>query len=296
MLKKRLMTAAIFITVVIYILSFSPVYLYHLLFVSLLMVVIFLSGTEFAALRWNILDGSVLQEQSKPTLKPKHFLVGFSYAFLVLLFYYLFYIQTKITYEKSFSIMMAWVFFCLFSAIGFIYRKAIDMHVASNKLLNILSGFIYLSVPGICLIQLALMHFEGIHRSAQLYFCLATIFMGDTGAYFIGVRFGKHKLFPRISPKKSTEGAIGGLIFSMMTAFALNIFFDLPFSWWFSILVGISIGMAGQIGDLMESAFKRAGGFKDSGDLLPGHGGVLDRIDSVILGIPITYILFSLYQ
>lgn len=295
MLKTRLITAAIFASVVIYILSFSPSELYHLFFISLVILAIFLSGTEFAALRWDIMDASSPKAQNIPRLKIKHFSVGFSYAFLVFLFYYLFYCQQLFQPEKIFVILISWVFLCLFATTAFIYRRASDIQVASNKLLNVLAGFLYLALPGICLVKFALMNFGEIHRSAQLYFCLATILMGDTGAYFVGVRFGKHKLFPLVSPKKSLEGSIGGLFFSMITALVLNFFFQLPFPGWFAILTGLCIGVAGQIGDLMESAFKRSGGFKDSGNLLPGHGGILDRIDSLILGIPVTYILFSLY-
>lgn len=297
MLKTRLITAALFASLVIYILSFSPDHLYSFFLMSLLFLVVFLSGTEFAALRWNVMDEIPNDaEQGKPALKTKHFFVGFSYSFLVFLFYFLFYIQTTISFSKCFSILLAWVFFCLFSAAFFIYRSAIDMNIAANKLLNILAGFIYLSLPGISLVQLASMHIDNAPRSAQLYFLLTTVFMGDTGAYFIGIRYGKHKLLPRVSPKKSIEGALGGLAASMTTAVVLNALFHLSFPWFFALFVGALLGLSGQIGDLIESAIKRAGGYKDSGNLLPGHGGVLDRIDSVILAVPIIYILFSLSQ
>ena len=103
------------------------------------------------------------------------------------------------------------------------------IHTASNKLLNVIAGFIYLALPAACLTKLSLIEFEGSYRSAQLYFCLATILMGDTGAYFVGTRFGKHKLIPKVSPKKSVEGSIGGLVFGGMTAYVLNILFNLPF-------------------------------------------------------------------
>ena len=117
--------------------------------------------------------------------------------------------------------------------------------------------------------------------------------MGDAGGYFVGTKFGKHKLVPKISPKKSVEGALGGLFFSACTAVFVKYLFDLPFSALFAVFTGIILGLAGQIGDLMESAFKRAGGFKDSGHILPGHGGVLDRIDSLFLGIPVAFVLIA---
>ncbi|BBH52433.1 phosphatidate cytidylyltransferase [Fluviispira sanaruensis] len=295
MLKTRLTTAAICSAVIIYILSFSPISLFYPLFVTVTTIAIFLSGTEYAALRWNILDGTNNIEQPRPKLKAKHFAVGFSYSFLIITFS-----LSNVIFasepQKILIIPITWVFLCFFVAAAFIYRRAHDMHTASNKLLNVIAGFIYLALPAVCLTNLSLIQFEGSYRSAQLYFCLATVFMGDTGAYFIGSKFGKHKLIPKVSPKKSVEGALGGLLFSGLTALILTHLFNLPFPPWFSILVGVSMGIAGQIGDLMESAFKRAGKYKDSGNLLPGHGGILDRIDSLILGVPVAFLFFSLYK
>ncbi|KAB8031882.1 phosphatidate cytidylyltransferase [Fluviispira multicolorata] len=295
MLKTRLITAAVFSAVIIYILSFSPASLFYPLFVTVTTISIFLSGTEFAALRWNILDGTSAIEQPRPKLKAKHFAVGFSYAFLIISFSVSCIIFAQEP-QKILIIPISWTFLCLFISAALIYRRANDMHTASNKLLNVIAGFIYLALPAACLTSLSLIHFEGSYRSAQLYFCLATVFMGDTGAYFIGSKFGKHKLIPKVSPKKSIEGALGGLFFSGLTALILAKLFNLPFPPWFSIVVGVCMGIAGQIGDLMESAFKRAGGYKDSGHLLPGHGGFLDRIDSLILGIPVAFLFFSLYK
>ncbi len=295
MLKTRLITAAIFSAIIIYVLSFSPNHLFYPLFVMITFIAIFLSGTEFAALRWNIMDGSVAVEQHRPKLKAKHFAIGFSYAFLILTFS-ISSIIFKNSPEKILILPISWTFLCFFVSAALIYRRANDIHTASNKLLNVIAGFIYLALPAACLTKLSLIEFEGSYRSAQLYFCLATILMGDTGAYFVGTRFGKHKLIPKVSPKKSVEGSIGGLVFSGMTAYVLNILFNLPFPAWYAVLMGISMGIAGQIGDLLESAFKRAGGYKDSGNLLPGHGGFLDRIDSLILGIPVAFLFFSFYH
>jgi CDP-diglyceride synthetase len=240
------------------------------------------------------MEGPSYIEQPRPKLRPKHFLIGSSYGILCFL-YYLGSIFFKNDIEHTILICILWVFLCLFLSAALIYRTAIDMHTASNKLLNITAGFIYLALPSVCLVQFSFMHIDAAIRSAPLYFCLATVFLGDTGAFFVGTKFGKHKLIPKVSPKKSIEGSIGGLAMSGITAIVMCFLFRLPFPWWFCLFVGICTGLAGQIGDLMESAFKRAGGFKDSSNLLPGHGGFLDRIDSLILGIPITYIFFTLY-
>ncbi len=166
------------------------------------------------------------------------------------------------------------------------------MHTASNKFLNVAAGFIYIGIPGFCIYHLSQIHFDGAARGAQIYFCLATTFMSDIGAYFIGVKFGKHKLIPRVSPKKSVEGAVAGLFSSTAASLITASIFSLPFMSWYIVAVGVLAGIAAQVGDLIESALKRAGGYKDSGHLLPGHGGVLDRIDSLLMSIPVIYIFF----
>ena len=107
----------------------------------------------------------------------------------------------------------------------------------------------------------------------------------DTGAYFTGVRFGKRKLFERISPKKSWEGFIGGVIFSIGMALLINHFTEVLVTWkWIGVALLIVIG--GTYGDLVESLFKRSIEIKDSGRLIPGHGGFLDRFDGLLLSVP----------
>ncbi|GAB4152774.1 MAG: phosphatidate cytidylyltransferase [Ignavibacteriales bacterium] len=120
-----------------------------------------------------------------------------------------------------------------------------------------------------------------------------TIWMCDSAAYFLGTAFGKHRLFLRVSPKKSWEGAIAGFIFSIISMSALKIIILDFFSWQDVIIIGIIIGIFGQIGDLVESLMKRDAGVKDSSSIIPGHGGILDRFDSLIFVAPIIY--FYLY-
>ncbi|MDI6765646.1 MAG: phosphatidate cytidylyltransferase [Bacteroidota bacterium] len=119
---------------------------------------------------------------------------------------------------------------------------------------------------------------------------LAMIWICDTAAFYIGSAFGKHKLFPRVSPNKSWEGAIGGFLFAVMGAVATK-FLILPYlSLGSAIILGIIVGIFGQIGDLIESLFKRDAGVKDSSNFIPGHGGILDRFDSLLLVSPIVYL------
>ena len=111
------------------------------------------------------------------------------------------------------------------------------------------------------------------------------IWVNDTGAYLVGCTIGKHRLFERISPKKSWEGFWGGLILAAATAFAASHFFDILNTWqWIGLALTCSI--FGTWGDLCESLIKRSLGVKDSGNILPGHGGWLDRFDSVLLAAP----------
>jgi phosphatidate cytidylyltransferase len=120
-----------------------------------------------------------------------------------------------------------------------------------------------------------------------LLFALVITWAADSTAYFVGRAMGKHPLAPHISPKKTWEGSIGSMVGSLLVAWA--------FSYWIRIPLGHLVAMAvignvaGQIGDLLESAYKRSAGVKDSGGLLPGHGGVLDRIDALILCIPVIW-------
>jgi phosphatidate cytidylyltransferase len=122
-----------------------------------------------------------------------------------------------------------------------------------------------------------------------VYFLVCTVFSGDIGAYYIGTYFGRHKLCPVVSPNKTIEGSVGGLALTLGVGALFKYFFMPLVPWGLSILFFLSIGIAGQVGDLFESALKRAGNIKDSGVLLPGHGGLLDRIDALLFAAPVTY-------
>ena len=124
-----------------------------------------------------------------------------------------------------------------------------------------------------------------------VFMLLAIVFSGDVGGYYGGKAFGKHKLCLSISPNKTIEGAIGGLLMSILAASACKIWLFPMLPWFFVILAGVLCGASGQLGDLFESALKRHAGVKDSGTLLPGHGGVLDRIDAVLFASPVFYFL-----
>jgi phosphatidate cytidylyltransferase len=131
---------------------------------------------------------------------------------------------------------------------------------------------------------------------AALVMCVfAGIWLCDSAAFFAGKAFGKHKLFPRVSPNKSWEGAVVGFLASAL-GFAVLAYFVLPFlPIVHAIILGALIGIVGQLGDLVESLLKRDAGIKDSSHLIPGHGGVYDRFDSVLFAAPLTYLYIKAF-
>lgn len=123
-----------------------------------------------------------------------------------------------------------------------------------------------------------------------LMYALILNWVGDTGAYFIGRPFGKHKLAPRVSPQKSWEGSIASVVTSILVAGAYLMHFIPKVPVLQIVLLTAAANVAGQIGDLAESAMKRGAGVKDSGSILPGHGGFLDRVDSTLFAMPLIYV------
>src|SRR6202047_3445413 len=136
------------------------------------------------------------------------------------------------------------------------------------------------------------LHALGRKGPRLLLFVLVLIWASDSAAYFAGRALGKHPFAPHLSPKKTWEGWIAGFASSILVAFAFMRWLSVPIV---ILLGGAALGnIAGQIGDLLESAYKRSAGVKDSGALLPGHGGMLDRIDALILAIPVVWYYFVL--
>jgi phosphatidate cytidylyltransferase len=129
----------------------------------------------------------------------------------------------------------------------------------------------------------------GLDGRELTYFLLLVTWATDSGAFYAGTYFGKHKLYPKISPKKSVEGAIGGIGLAMaMALFCRYLFLD-ELTLHDTVALALIIGVVGQVGDLAESMIKRSTRVKDSGGLIPGHGGVLDRLDSILFNAPAMY-------
>ena len=178
-----------------------------------------------------------------------------------------------------------------FIFLSFIYELYTNSEKPFVNVAFIVLGMVYIGVPFSLLDFIA---FDGEHFYADTVFGLLLMnWANDSGAYFAGSRFGKHLLFPRISPKKTWEGMIGGITVTFLLTFALDALFDeLRLVDWM-VLAAIVI-IFGSLGDLVESMLKRSVQVKDSGSLLPGHGGLLDRFDAFIFLLPFAtaYILW----
>lgn len=151
-------------------------------------------------------------------------------------------------------------------------------------------GTMYVGMLAGCLIRLRNDFVEG---PKLVFFLLLVVWIGDAGAYYVGKRFGKRKLSPLISPKKTVEGLIGGITTSIICAIVISLTFFREFPLVHAIVVGAVLSVAGVIGDLAESMWKRSAAVKDSGTLIPGHGGFLDRFDSILFTAPILYVYWA---
>lgn len=150
-----------------------------------------------------------------------------------------------------------------------------------------LLGILYFGLFASALLSLREMYQVDYSQGGLLIISIfASIWICDSTAFFGGTALGKHKLFPRVSPNKSWEGAIFGLLFAVIAMVISKVIFLDFLSWFDVITIGLIVGIIGQIGDLMESLFKRDAGVKDSSALIPGHGGIFDRFDSLLYTAP----------
>lgn len=154
-----------------------------------------------------------------------------------------------------------------------------------------LHGLCYVGVLGAHTVML---HGLPDHGPGLLTLLIAAVALSDTGAYVVGSTMGKHKLAPRLSPKKTWEGAIGAVVFAMAAGAVIGLLGHGWFPAWpvtHFVLAAAVLSVAGQLGDLTESRLKREAGVKDSGNIFPGHGGVLDRCDGFLFAAPVLYYL-----
>ncbi len=264
-LRKRVPTALVLLILVFLVIQFSP----HLGFFLFLQIIILASLFEF----YNLFRLKKLFPQKA---------LGVLLALII----------STSFYFESFSFELA-LFLCLFLS-GLYYV------ITFNRLEKLVTfpASVSLTLFGPLYLSFTLNFFYPLREERgpfYIYFLFAVIFLGDTGAYFFGKLWGRKKMVPMASPRKTWEGSFGGILFAVLGALLAQQTFLKSIPLWKALLSGILVHAVAQLSDPLESLFKRAVGVKDSSKVLPGHGGVLDRMDSLILGTPFFYYLIKFF-
>src|SRR3989344_7609562 len=197
--------------------------------------------------------------------------------------------QENMRFISGIAMMLSFV---LVASLGILFHKRFkDLDQILSFVAKNCMGLVYT-----CFLPAAVVWTTQSNNGMEWFFCLlAVVFAVDIGAYIFGVNFGKTKLAPLLSPNKSVEGAAGGLLFSVLVAAAFQFLLpNTPVT--VLLLCGLVGGLLGQIGDFFESLIKRVSGVKDSGSIMPGHGGILDRLDGVLLAAPLFYLAATYFS
>ena len=265
---KRLLTAIISLPLLIYVIGFGPRELFYLTLFS---------STIFSLMEYYNITTPNLSKPVKISM------------YLISLLLFLVIYQGQILFVQLAIVLFAFVPMCFFM---FTYKASGKQSTADIG--KALLGPIYIVIP-----LSMILHIDRYYPAKGylwIFFLLVVVFSSDTGAFYCGKLFGKHKLYKTISPGKTWEGAIGGVLCSIIAAlWFLHLMPQFQISPGLLILV-VVLSVAGQIGDLVESMLKRNHGIKDSGSILPGHGGILDRIDGLLFAIPVLYGYINLYR
>jgi phosphatidate cytidylyltransferase len=196
-----------------------------------------------------------------------------------------------LTHYKSYLFAAALAFHCFFLVELFVKKKTVF------RIPVPLLSFAYVGIPCFCLMLLAGIHnaYTGAELSFTPYKVLGMIYfiwINDTFAYLVGSFLGKHKMYEKVSPGKTWEGTIGGAILCIAASFLVaKLFPQLPTIHW--VVISVIVAIVGTLGDLFESMIKRMAGVKDSGAIMPGHGGVLDRFDSLFFATPFVFVYLT---
>lgn len=182
----------------------------------------------------------------------------------------------------------SYIVFCILGSMLFAIFLAPRIETAVGRLCAMIISICYGALPWLAIWDL----YTFGSRASYLFLLLAVVWAGDTGAYFGGKAFGKTPLAPAISPKKTREGAFFGILASAAGGLAAQFFYEGKLAGWHVIIIASILGgILGQLGDLVESTLKRFGGVKDSGAIIPGHGGFLDRVDGLLFAAPIIWLI-----
>jgi phosphatidate cytidylyltransferase len=259
----RTLTGIVFVTILL-----SSILCSQYLFVAIFGLIELLALSEYHQL--------ISQDQRAKLIRNLNLTGGF-----------LLFICTFISFLTNTGLLLSFIPYLLFILLLFILQLYVKNENPIRSLAYSLLGQVYIAVPFSLLHYLAYSYDylgQGYHH-AYLLALFVIIWVNDSFAYVFGVTLGKHRLFERISPKKSWEGFIGGMICAIGSGAIFSLCYDaFPLAGWIGFAVVIVV--FGTFGDLVESLFKRTLNVKDSGTLLPGHGGILDRFDSMIFAIP----------
>jgi phosphatidate cytidylyltransferase len=193
-------------------------------------------------------------------------------------------------YERfNYAIILYFVMF-VFLIVSEVFKEEKHFEAVGTWLLSV----VYISTPFGLLSLMDSSRMLAFNGANYAIICLVLVWVSDTFAFFGGKLFGKHKLAERISPKKTWEGSIAGFLFTMLSGVVIWMFIYPDFTIWHWLSVTVIIGFFAQIGDLFESNLKRSVKVKDSSNLIPGHGGALDRFDSILFAVPALYIFLYL--
>lgn len=278
MLSQRLLAAAVLIPLVIICLFFVPISMY----VVIMLVVLMLAAWEWTQFLHFI------------EKKHKYYFVG-TFILLIAIIYYLSVLTGDVEKVTKLILLLsvAWWLIALLLVVS--YPTLVSIW-GKSVIIRLLFALFTLVPFFMGMLQLRQVNYQGNQYQGAflVLYVLVLVWATDSGAYFVGKLYGKHKLAPAVSPGKTLEGFLGGLFTSLIICICVNYsqFFDISFyNLFISSILAI---LASVLGDLTESMFKREAKIKDSGHLIPGHGGILDRIDSLTSAIPI-FAAFTLY-
>tara|TARA_R110002126_G_scaffold124451_3_gene266494 strand:+ start:70443 stop:71237 length:795 start_codon:yes stop_codon:yes gene_type:complete len=179
----------------------------------------------------------------------------------------------------------------LLSSLSLIYQLFTNKEIKFTNDRSKLGVTIRYVIFSMCFLILLPFYENSFHPSLMISI-LSIIWVNDSFAFLIGKNFGKNKLFPSVSPKKTVEGLLGGLVFSLLAGLFISKI-NLDFSLLNWLIIAVIVSLIGTIGDLVESKFKRQANIKDSGNIMPGHGGILDRLDSLLFAAPFVYLYIN---
>lgn len=259
-----------------------------------LLYIVLLIGSLFNAHAFLILFflfGIICLKELKALIQLKSFI---PYIIFTILYFVFGYWQTFMDSTDGLDIatrilQVITIFVQLFLIKDLFSEKTIPLFQSKRYILTTF----YLSSAFIFLILIA--NHENVFNPKILLGAFILVWINDTFAYLVGKSIGKQKLFPRISPKKTVEGFLGGLLFACIASYFIAIFTKtLDVNSW--LILSVIVSVIGTIGDLIESKFKRQANVKDSGAIMPGHGGLLDRFDSIIFAAPFIYLFLRILQ